>query len=667
MPESDATDKEQQPPLIEEPWHDKVLGDAIGYTKGLVNVLDSLSEGFRRRGREIEEQRHRLAILQSERRAILEERAGLEAQIGSLAAERDGLGSKLEERDREIAGLRQELSQGHITLEACTREIQDLQAAVQDSNRQAEELREIVRSLERQLLRVRQSPARAPQAQMPGDLVTPERPVEAAPSDLADSSGLAPNVRRLEEAQIDTLAAERDRLQSELEVREWEIDGLRQELFQGQATLEARTREIRKLQVGMTESARQVGQLREIVKALERGRERDAQHHAARVAEIEGEALRVRDTSARASQEQIALRGNLTSAESLVETARRDLAGARKLIAGLRRILDEERSHKALLQKRLRSQVGETARLNATVQDARTLLNEIAGIFGGAPEPAREGGEGGREGGEWSELAELVEGPEKATDQVQEVLTILRPIVVAVQEVLGAADDPTKRPPRVEPEQAPVRLSVQQIADQWRRFQQERGILAGLERQLPEENVRLSAQVAASVGERETQEEGQGPTPTRDRQARMVEAASGHGQGKKGRQPAAAGMKKDLPTPAGPPASPQKVSRRGGPFAGKTVECIPEVSGGEIPRILRGKISRINTMGLMGAFEERLPEGQRVVVRFARDAEEFSSAGRVVRVQQSTTAPDVPVVYHHLIRFDSPMPGFPQQLMGFPT
>ncbi len=38
-PRLEPNDKEQQPVLGEEPWHDKVLIDAIGYTKGLVAVL----------------------------------------------------------------------------------------------------------------------------------------------------------------------------------------------------------------------------------------------------------------------------------------------------------------------------------------------------------------------------------------------------------------------------------------------------------------------------------------------------------------------------------------------------------------------------------------------------------------------------------------------------
>src|SRR3972149_6356651 len=97
-------------PQAEGQLQDRIIGDAIGYTRGLVAVLDSLTEGFRRRGRELEEHKQRLAILQSERRPVLEERAGLEAQLRSLTPERDGLRTNLEERTREVATLRQELA-----------------------------------------------------------------------------------------------------------------------------------------------------------------------------------------------------------------------------------------------------------------------------------------------------------------------------------------------------------------------------------------------------------------------------------------------------------------------------------------------------------------------------------------------------------------------------
>src|SRR5512134_1793350 len=43
-PYAEANPKDQQVSLAEGPWHDKVLTDAIAYTKGLVTLLDSLTE-----------------------------------------------------------------------------------------------------------------------------------------------------------------------------------------------------------------------------------------------------------------------------------------------------------------------------------------------------------------------------------------------------------------------------------------------------------------------------------------------------------------------------------------------------------------------------------------------------------------------------------------------
>jgi hypothetical protein len=61
-------------------------------------------------------------------------------------------------------------------------------------------------------------------------------------------------------------------------------------------------------------------------------------------------------------------------------------------------------------------------------------------------------------------------------------------------------------------------------------------------------------------------------------------------------------------------------------------------------------------MGLLGVFEERLPEGLQMVVRFVRDGELVSRVGRVVRVQESAGAPDARATLNHLIRFESPPP-----------
>jgi len=96
-----------------------------------------------------------------------------------------------------------------------------------------------------------------------------------------------------------------------------------------------------------------------------------------------------------------------------------------------------------------------------------------------------------------------------------------------------------------------------------------------------------------------------------------------------------------------------------------TVECTVPAPGTETARILRGEIARINDMGLLGAFEERLPEGLQIVVRFVRDGEVVSCLGRVVRVQESTGAPNAPVTLNHLIRFESPVSASGEALQTF--
>jgi hypothetical protein len=96
-----------------------------------------------------------------------------------------------------------------------------------------------------------------------------------------------------------------------------------------------------------------------------------------------------------------------------------------------------------------------------------------------------------------------------------------------------------------------------------------------------------------------------------------------------------------------------------------TVECTFPASGTETPCILRGEIARINDMGLLGAFEERLPEGAQMVVRFVRDGELVSCIGRVVRVQESAGAPTTHATLHHLIRFESPVSASGENLRSF--
>ncbi len=578
MPESDATPNEQQTPPTEEAWRDKILGDAMGYTKGLVTVLDSLNEGFRRRGQELEELRHRLIILQNERRTTQEWRGGLEAQVGALTAERDKLRSALEERDREFEQLRQELSKSQAALEARTREIQEFRTAGRDSTRQAEELREIVRDMERERLRAREAAAQAQQEQaaLRDRLARTERLLETARRDLTDSQNEIALRGQGE-------SADRKSLQLTVEERDREIDKLRQELSQGQTALEGRTREIEELQAAVTGATRREEELHERIRELERGRESDTLQHTACLAEVEGGLQQAREAAAQAQQEQAALRDSLGRTERLLETARRDLTGSQEQIAILRGSLEREQARAEYLQDQLRSQWQDFPGLNTTVQTARGFLRDIAVIVGGPPELVG-GGETDQEEIQWAELVQRVRGQIETAAQTQEELAALRRVAESVQRV------------DAERQQHP---------------------------------------------------------PATDRPALMAKAAA-EPQGEGALSTAAADTKRIPSTPTSP-----KGSKHRNPLAGMRVECMLEGSGGETTRILRGEISRLNAMGLMGVFDARLPEGRRVVVRLTRGDEVFSCVGRVLRVRPSGRIPGGSAVFDHLIRFDSPMPGLP--------
>ena len=478
----DANDK-QQHSGPDEPWHDKVLVDAIGYTKGLVAVLDSLSEGFRRRGRELEEQRHRLAILQSERRKILDGRSELEAQIGSLTAERDDLRSKAEERARELDRLRQEAAQAQAALEASTGETQEL---------------------------------------------------------------------------------------------------------------------------------------REVTRGLEIERESLTHRNAALEEEIEKERRQAREAVAWAGQEQTASR-----------TAREEFADAQSLIEGLQQAVNEERSRNALLENQIQSQALDISHLSMAIQAVQMLLREVADVL----------------------------DSEEPTTHGQEAWAIVRPILEVFLEILGSANGPAKQPVRLAADKASVRRRVVEIVGLGRRFLQEREESVQRVQQLRAENERLSAQLAAAKREREIPREGRQPEGRPDSTPVVGEVAAEEEPRMKALRSDPDGKEEDSPGPEGPSISPQKAFPRRSSLSGVAVECMVAHSGAETVRILRGEIGRINTLGLIAAFDEQFPEGQRVVVRFSLDGEAFSFLGRVVRVQESPASPNAHVVCHHVIRFESMVSG----------
>ena len=673
-PEASANDQDPRASQPQERSHDKVLVDAIGYTKGLVALLDSLTEGFQRRGRELDDQRARLAILQSERRTILQERSEFDARITALTAERDGLRTTLEARERELDDQRARLASldderraslqthaefdAHITaltaerdglrttlearerelgdlhqgaahvqavLEGQTREIQTVRAGMADPTRQAEELREVVRALERQLQRTGQLPPRAP--------VTPA-PWESAPSgsrptmpqvEAAACDALASDQQPSERGRIMALTAERDGLRGALEAHEQEIDRLRQDVARGKAALEEQTREMHALRLGMAETVRQAEEIRKVLQALEREIESAGRREAVLEEALEAERRQVREAAVRASQEQAALREDLADAENLLAEARKDIGASQGSIASLQRTVDEEHAGSATLRERLETQTAELAHLRAAMQAVPTLLNELVKAFGGGAEPLKK--DSSADGQESNWLEALVPDPAVRHPEA-DALAILQTVREALGDVLPPATGSEAPPADLATDPAGLRRRAEHIADHWRRAVRKRS-----EPARPEEPARrgrrpLPEQGGPAVENGDVQPEGEAPPIAKPEPS---------------------------PAPAGPSSVSPTILKRPGSPSGMTVECTFPASGTEAACILRGEITRINDMGLLAAFEERLPEGAPMVVRFVRSGEVVSCLGRVVRVQESPGTSTAHASLHHLIRFESPV------------
>jgi hypothetical protein len=353
------------------------------------------------------------------------------------------------------------------------------------------------------------------------------------------------------------------------------------------------------------------------------------------------ERRRVRETTARASQEQIALREDLADAENLLAEARKDIASGQGLIASLRRTVEEERSRNAPRHEHVQPQTLEVARLSAAIHGAQTLLMELTRALGGGEAASSA------EGREWAELEALVQDPEAVTNPDRGALAMLQPILDALGEIWQPAGGGGKEPQKDATDEAALRRRAEDIADQWRRLLQERTAQPPQEEHQP-----LSVDAATTKSEREVRRDGPRAAPTRDRR---TSASEGVREGK--HEPS--------PAPAVASAARQKASKRRGAVSGMTVECMLVASGKDAPRILRGEIARVNNMGLLGAFDERFPEGRQVVVRFVRDGEVVSCLGRVVRVQESSAASDLPAVCNHLIRFESQPSASGEELQAF--
>lgn len=516
MSEPDVPNKGQQIPPAQDQWQDQVVADTIGYTKGLVSILDSLSDGFRRRGRELEELRQRLGILQSERRTVLEERSGLEAAIRSLTTDRDALGSRLEGREREVEQLRQDLARVQAGLEARTREIQELQAAVADSTRKAEELQKIVQGSEQIL--------------------------ESSRSQMASSQQLVESLRASLEEERSRTALLQERVRSQ--GQDLSVLDDRLEAYRGTLV------EIAGIVGGLpdpagsgTESGQEGAQWGELVQAVRHQAEITAQAQqvaaqaqeeiaalkplAESVREVLGttEALperlrkllaersmlqqrleqfsvqwhRLRQEHAQSVQREQALRQEHDRLSQRVADLTAELEAQRADAETLHRELAEAR------ERRPAEKHPEIAGLDEALRTYRATLAEINGIVGGQPPLA--GGPVGtsRDAAQWGELVQTVKHQAEMAAQLQEEVAALRPLLQSAREVLGTTEALPERLRELAAERAMLERRLQHVYVQSQRLQQAHAESTQREQQLREEQERLSAQITALTAELDAQ------------------------------------------------------------------------------------------------------------------------------------------------------------------
>jgi hypothetical protein len=508
-----------------------------------------------------------------------------------------------------------------------------------DSARQMEELREVVRSLERQLQRAGQLPARGAAAPATREAPTPGGRQATPQLDVAAFEEMFSDRRPPEDDRITALTGERDGLRRTLDERERELQALREDVANGQAALAAQAREIQALQIGMAETVHQAEEIQKVLRAVEQETETAARHQAVLEEALRAEQRQVRDIAARASQEQLALREDLDDAENLLAEARKDIAASQGLIASLQQTAEEERARNAALQDQLRAQAQVLTHFTARGQAANRLLDELANAVGGSDASGKDVEAGGRERN-W--LDTLVQAPATGAHPDREGLAILQQVVETLRRLLPPAEGALTPPLDLATDDAAVRQSAEEVVDRWRRLLRERAEAVAPPAPVREEPERAAEQVVTKPGERDVLTEGTPAVP--ELEARVVVA-----------EEAPVVPQEPPTTPASPTGVRQVMSQRPGPRSGMTVECQLPDSGTGTACILRGEITRINDMGLLGVFEERLPEGLQMVVRFVRDGALVSRIGRVVRVQESAGASDARATLNHLIRFESPV------------
>jgi chromosome segregation ATPase len=649
MPDPDASSQGQDLSQTETQWHDRILSDAIGYTRSLAAVLESLTEGFRRRGRDLEEHKQRLTILQNERRSVLEERSGLEATLRGLTSERDTLQAGLEAKDREIRQLRQDLEQGQGALAARSREVQELQAAVAVSTRQTVELREIVRKLERE----RDSRVHAAQrlADVERELLRARETADRAQEGLARSDRVIASLRESLESERRALITERDTLQASLVEKDQELGHLRQALEDAKAAMVIRVREADELQAALTVATRQVEELSANVRELQREVE-SASHQVARIPVLERDLDQEREASRKAQAGQADLHEALTTSEERLAAAQRDLASAQQLAAGLRAALDEGMGRTTILEMEAQAQEQECVRLGAAVQSLRGTLSEIASIVAIPPVTTPP------------DLVMAVRRLAELAAQAQAELASLKSLLEPLHKALGTTENLSDRVGELLTERRAFERQLREIMADRQRLQEELAESARREQRAREEAQRLSEQVgvvttklevarAAAVAEAPPEPATPGATATA--QGAEAPPAGPAIVVPPEAPPVAPAPEAVQATPVGAPQpAPSGMGEPQSLSSALPVECKLEGAGEDTLELLHGQPSRINEVGMVIAFYMCLPAGRVVTARLTRGGREFSVAASVVRTQPSKGTTGGPSRIDHLIRFEHP-------------
>lgn len=674
------------PPLTDEAWHDKVLTDAIGYTRGLVTLLDSLTEAFRRRGRDLAEGRQRLEILQGERRKILEERAAFEDRIRALGGERDRARGDLELRSRELDQARADLKRSQEAAHAQGREIESLRASLTEASRQAARL----------------------------DLAQKER------------QALLEERAALEE-QARGLSSECDLLHAIVLEKDTQLAELRADAARARDQLAAHADELRSLQAALAGAGRQAEDLREIVRALERDRENTARRHAARLAEESqareravGEAARSRDESAAlrealdaerdameaeraalreaAAAERLALREAMT-AERLTLSADRDAA---RLEAEQRqRALADSQEELGRLQTAIQAASEALRERDARLEDLRHAADDLeARLRSVAAERDAARTESARLSADASALtAELAEAERElvrarddraaAASRAQHLQAELdearsaaehlraqvraqegerdewRALVLAAQEVVGATGPLPERLRVLVAEQGDLAGRVEVLAQESEAL---RGALVEATQRaslLEAERDQLAGQAALLISEVQALRASQAP------------AAAAPPEPQPDAAPPPPGPQPAPPAPTPPLANGRPRGQNGqGPGARKAATALdlravlllthePDGAGGREPVQVSGPVSAVNHAGMVIALNQAVPVGQNLSAHLFRKGVTMTVPGSVVRTQPSSSGPGSPPMVDHLVRFEHPGPESPAQLKAF--